>query len=252
MPAELRIAIVDDEPLVRRGIRAALAHETSVTIVAEAGNGIDAVSLLLESRPDVVLLDVQMPVLDGFGVLEALGDDRPPAVIFVTAFDIYAVRAFTEHAVDYLLKPFDDARLLTAIERVRERQDRTLQHRAVSTMLEQREQAPQRFAVRIGSRVRVVPLDAVHWFEAADNYVALHTSDGQFLVRDTLSALDRRLPATSHARTHRSAIVTLARVREWKSLPSGDAEIVLENGEIVPLSRSYRDDFLQRMNAIGA
>ena len=244
MPAELRIVIVDDEPLVRRGIRAALAHDAALTIVAEAGNGVDAVTVLLETRPDVVLLDVQMPVLDGFGVLEALGDDRPPAVIFVTAFDAYAVHAFTEHAVDYLLKPFDDARLLTAIARVRERQDRSVHHRAVTTLLHMREQSPQRFAVRIGSRVRIVPLDAVNWFEAADNYVALHTPDGQFLVRETVSALERRLPAISHARTHRSAIVTLARVREWRTLPSGDAEIVLVSGETVPLSRSYRDSFL--------
>jgi two-component system, LytTR family, response regulator len=252
MSAELRIVIVDDEPLVRRGIRASLAHDATLAIVGECGNGVEAVAMLLDERPDVVLLDVQMPLLDGFGVLDALGEERPPAVIFVTAFDQYAVRAFTEHAVDYLLKPFDDARLLEAIGRVRIRRDIASHQRAISGLLAARDEAPQRFAVRIGSRVRVVPLSAVDWFEAADNYVALHTGDGQHLVRETLSALEARLPPTAYARTHRSAIVTLDRVREWKVLASGDAEIRLASGETVPLSRSYRDAFLRRMNASGA
>ncbi len=251
MSPELRVVIVEDEPIVRRGIRAALAADPSLVVVGEAGNGLDAVSLLLETRPDVVLLDVQMPVLDGFGVLEALGDDRPRAVIFVTAFDHYAVRAFAEHAVDYLLKPFDDARLLAAIARVRARHDAAPAARALTTMLDAQTEAPQRFAVRIGSVVRVVPLSAVDWFEAADNYVALHTGAETLLVRETLTALERRLPAQTHARTHRSAIVTLERVREWKMLPSGDAEIRLASGERVSLSRSYREAFVERMNAAG-
>ena len=251
MPPELRIAIVEDEPIVRRGIHASLASDASLVVVGETGNGVDAVTLLLETRPDIVLLDVQMPLLDGFGVLEALGDDRPPAVIFVTAFDHYAVRAFAEHAVDYLLKPFDDARLLSAIARVRDRHDTAPTARALNAMLEAQTEAPQRFAVRIGSVVRVVPLNAVDWFESEDNYVALHTGTEKLLVRETLTALDRRLPAQTYARTHRSAIVTLDRVREWKMLPSGDAEIRLASGERVPLSRSYRDAFVQRMNAAG-
>ena len=252
MPPELRIAIVEDEPIVRRGIHASLASDASLVVVGETGNGVDAVTLLLETRPDIVLLDVQMPLLDGFGVLDALGDDRPRAVIFATAFDQYAVRAFDEHAVDYLLKPFDDARLLAAIARVRERSDGDPQRRALAKLIAARELPPQRFAVRIGSRVRVVPLAAVDWFEAADNYVALHTSEGQHLVRETLSSLERRLPHDAYARTHRSAIVTLDRIREWKALPSGDAEIRLVSGAVVPLSRSYRDEFVLRMNAAGA
>jgi two-component system, LytTR family, response regulator len=252
MLSELRLVIADDEPLVRRGIRAALAHDATLAIVGECGNGVDAVAMLLDQRPDVVLLDVQMPLLDGFGVLDALGDERPPAVIFVTAYDQYAVRAFTEHAVDYLLKPFDDARLIDAIGRVRARSDTGAQQRAVTSLLAARDSAPQRFAVRIGARIRVIPLSAVDWFEAADNYVALHTSDGQYLVRETLSALESRLPRSAYARTHRSAIVTLERVREWKALTSGDAEIRLASGETVPLSRSYRDEFVRRMNATGA
>ncbi len=252
MSPELRLVIVDDEPLVRRGIRAALSAVDDVRVVGECGNGVDAVALLLDTRPDLVLLDVQMPELDGFGVLRALGDDRPPAVIFVTAFDAYAVQAFAEHAADYLLKPFDDARLLSAIERVRRRPDQASHATLVTTLLATDTSPPQRFAVRIGTRVKIVPLAAVDWFEAADNYVALHTTVGQHLVRETLTSLDRRLPARAYARTHRSAIVTLDRVREWKMLPSGDAEIRLSTDATVPLSRSYRDLFLQRMNAIGA
>jgi two-component system, LytTR family, response regulator len=247
MLPELRVVIVDDEPLVRRGIARALQQDRSVTVIAECSNGLEAVATLLESRPHLVFLDVQMPELDGFGVLEALGDDRPPAVVFTTAFDTYAVRAFDAHAVDYLLKPFDDARLFEALARARVRRAGA----SAAAMMTAVPSAPERFAVRVGSRVRIVALEDVEWFEAADNYVALHTMTEQHLLRETLTALERRLPATRYARTHRSAIVTLARVREWKLLPSGDGQIRLSGGATVPLSRSFREAFVQRMNAVG-
>ena len=252
MTADLRLVLVDDEPLVRRGMRAALRGVPRVEIVGEAESGLDAVAMLSELRPDLVLLDVQMPGLDGFGVLQALGDERPPAVIFVTAFDAYAVRAFEEHAVDYLLKPFDDARLLAAIKRARDRLTSGRGDTGVPAVLDAVPAPLQRFVVRIGTRVVVVPRASVDWFEAADNYVTLHTPDGAYLVRETLSALERRLPAREYARSHRSAIVALDRVRGWTMLPSGDAELELRSGARVPLSRTFRDSFLERLAAAGS
>ena len=252
MSANLRIVLVDDEPLVRRGMRASLRDVPQLAIIGECDNGADAVAMLGDLRPDLVLLDVQMPDLDGFGVLQALGDERPPAVIFVTAHDAYAVRAFEEHAVDYLLKPFDDARLFAAIRRARDRLARGVQDEALPAVLQAMPAPPQRFVVRIGTRVVVVPRASVEWFEAADNYVTLHTGDGAYLVRETLTALERQLPAREYARSHRSAIVTLDRVRGWTMLPSGDAELELRSGARVPLSRTFRDAFLERLAAAGS
>jgi two-component system LytT family response regulator len=213
---------------------------------------VEAVATLRIVPVDLVLLDVQMPGLDGFGVLRALGSQPCPAVVFVTAFDEFAIRAFEVHAVDYLLKPFAPGRLRQAVERARERRSRPAEPAAdprLDALLRHLE-APrydERLVIRDRGRVRVVPLDEVDWLEAADNYVRVHTASGAALLRDTLKALEDRLDPRRFGRAHRSAIVNLARVRHAEPLFNGDYELVLSGGARVTLSRTFSAAFLERL-----
>jgi two-component system, LytTR family, response regulator len=259
----LRVLLVDDEPLVRRGLRAFLAAERGVEVVGEARDGNEAVAAVRTLAPDVLFLDVQMPELDGFGVLDALGPERP-AVVFVTAFDAYAIRAFEVHAVDYLLKPFDEPRFRTALDRVRERVaarrggvpapdagglDARLD--ALLVQLRGDGRVPTdwlaRIAIRETDRVTYVPVGDVDWLEADDNYVRVHTRGGARLVRETLKSLESRLDPRHFARIHRSAIVNLERVRELRPTFNGEYVVVLATGARLTLSRGHRDAFFERM-----
>ena len=261
----LRVLLVDDEPLVRRGLRAFLAAERGVEVVGEARDGNEAVAAVRELAPDVLFLDVQMPELDGFGVLDALGPERP-AVVFVTAFDAYAIRAFEVHAVDYLLKPFDEARFRTALDRVRERvvarrggataaaPDTGALDARLDALLAQLRgdgRVPTdwlaRIAIRETDRVTYVPVGDVDWLEADDNYVRVHTRAGARLVRETLKSLESRLDPRHFARIHRSAIVNLERVRELRPTFNGEYVVVLATGARLTLSRGHRDAFFERM-----
>ncbi len=241
-PTSLRVVIADDEPLVRRGLRRLLEREPGIAIVAECGNGDEAIAAVTSERPDLLFLDVQMPGRTGIEVLAALGDETPPAVVFVTAHDRYAVEAFERHAVDYLLKPFDEQRFLVALGRARQRLAAPAGEARIERLIEALSPRPwlERIPARVGNRVTLVPVTEVRWIEAADNYVKLHTDERSFLVRDTMKELGERLDPRTFARIHRSTIVNLSAIREIRTLASGDCEVHLNGGARLSMSRGYR------------
>jgi two-component system LytT family response regulator len=245
--------IVDDEELARGLIREMLRKHPDIEVLAECANGFEAVKAVAERQPGLLFLDVQMPKLDGFEVLELIGADVP--VIFVTAYDTYAMRAFDVHAVDYLLKPFDEDRFRTALararSRLRERRADTLDQRleAVLSALRAREQYADRLLVKSEGRVTVVQVEDVDWIEAADNYARVHTARGRYLVREPIKSLERKLDPRHFARVHRSAIVNLARVRELQPMFGGEYVIILSTGTKLTLSRGYRDAFRDRLGS---
>ena len=238
----LRVLIVDDEAVARRRIRRLLAADPDVTIVGECGDGASAVRAIAAERPDLAFLDVQMPELDGFEVVQSLRPAELPAIVFVTAFDRYALRAFDVHAIDYLLKPFTGDRFRTALARVRERLDRreTTDIAALVDDLREKQRYPVRVAVRLGDRVVVVDWQDVDWIAGADNYVTLHIGPRELLLRQTLASVERQLDPERFTRIHRSAIVQLDRIASWRPATHGDAVVVLNNGVMLTLSRTWR------------
>jgi len=255
----IRAVIADDEPLARRGVRQLLAAQRDVHVVGEARNGRETLHLLRTLRPDLLFLDVQMPELDGFDVLAALGDVPMPAVIFVTAYDDFAVRAFKAHALDYLVKPLEEARFAEAVQRTRDRMysmaAMELAQR-LSTMLSARErehltgQAASRIVVPTSSGDLVLDADEIDWIEADDYYAAIHARGRRHLMRQSLSLLERRLDTTRFVRAHRGAIVNLDRIRELRA-ESGDTVLVLRDGTRVPVSRRRREEVSRRLRIIG-
>jgi two-component system LytT family response regulator len=238
----LRAMVVDDEPLARDTVGLLLRRHPGVEVVA-ACNGVEAVPLIERLSPDILFLDVQMPEVDGFDVLDAVGAEAVPAVVFVTAYDEYAVRAFEVHAVDYLLKPFDDARFARALARASERVLAGAPDGRLGALLRQRSPYLQRLLVRKRDRVVVVAADDIDWIEAADYYASLHVGETTHLLRETLAELEQRLDPERFVRVHRSAMVNVARVREIHSLFHGDAALVLASGARVKLSRARRAPF---------
>ena len=242
----IRTVIVDDEPLARDKLRGFLARHPALELVGEAGDGGEAVRVIDAVKPDLVLLDIQMPELDGFEVLAAVTQEPLPYVIFVTAYDHYAVQAFDQGALDYLLKPVAPDRFDLAVERARhqlssgrsqdlaERLDRVLEQAASRPRLE-------RFLVKEGDRSRLVPLQDIEWIEAAGNYLKLHGKDGVHLVRGTLKLVETRLDPARFARIHRTVIVNLDRIRYLEPWSHGDQLVVLESGARLTLSRRFRD-----------
>ena len=253
---DVRVVIADDEPLVRRGLRAFIGASPGLSLVGEARNGSEAVGVIRAQRPDLLFLDVQMPELDGFGVLEALAGEPMPVIVFVTAYDEYAIRAFDVHAVDYLLKPFDEDRFRTALGRARsrlaEQRADTIDQRleAVLSALRAREQYADRLLVKSEGRVTVVQVDDVDWIEAADNYVKVHARNGRYMVRESIKSMESKLNPSEFARVHRSAIVNLARVRAMEPVAAGEYTITLTTGQRVTLSRGYRDSFRERLEGL--
>jgi two-component system LytT family response regulator len=238
--ARIRTLIVDDEPLARRGLRARLDRRVDVEIVGECASGRAAVDAIRTLAPDLVLLDVQMPGIDGFGVVDAVGADAMPVVVFVTAHDEHALRAFESHALDYVLKPIAAARLDQALDRaarrVAERRARAAAGGSASAA------APlDHFLVRRGSRVVVVPTDAVDWIEADGDYVRLHAGPERHLLRETMGRLETQLDRGRFVRIHRSLIVNVERIAELHPQPNREYVVVLRDGTRLKLSRSYRD-----------
>jgi two-component system, LytTR family, response regulator len=227
----VKAVIVDDEPLARKSIRLLLERDGEVEVAGEC-SGIDAAALIARTRPDIMFLDVQMPEVDGFDLLQQVGVDAVPAVVFVTAYNDYAVRAFEVHGLDYLLKPFDDARFAQALARAKEQ----VRGRGGSPYA-------QRFLVRVREKFVVVNAADIDWIEAADYYVTLHAGGKSHLLRETMSALEKRLDPARFVRVHRSAIVNIDRVREIHPLFRGDCTLVLADGTQVKLSKSRRDEF---------
>jgi two-component system, LytTR family, response regulator len=251
--APLKVLIVDDEPLAREGLAALLARDAEVDIVGQA-SGVDAVALVARLRPDILFLDIQMPEVDGFALLELIGADAVPAIIFVTAFDRYALRAFDVHALDYLLKPFSDARFAAALarakEQVRSRRRGVLDAR-IADLLRAQQSPRTRFLVPARGKTVVVDAAQVDWIEAADYYICLHCGGTSHLLRDTMDEIERQLDPQQFFRVHRSAIVNLARVREIHPLFRGDCELRLADGAAVRLSRNRRREFEARFAQIG-
>jgi len=240
----IRTIIVDDERHARQKVRALLASQTDIEVVAECANGEDALGAIRELRPDLVFLDVQMPGRDGFDVLVA-ARDAIRHVIFVTAFDQYAVRAFEVQALDYLLKPFDRARMEKALERARAhiRGDGDLHDRLVA-LVEQVRPEPRpidRMMVKSSGRITFLRVDEIDWIEAADNYVRVHAGREGHLIRETMNHLESQLDRRKFVRIHRSAIVNVDSIAEIRSLFHGDHSIRLRSGVELPLGRSYRD-----------
>ncbi|HEX2190413.1 MAG TPA: LytTR family DNA-binding domain-containing protein [Longimicrobiaceae bacterium] len=248
----LRVLVVDDEPLARRGILARLRRAGGVEVVGECASGREAVDAIRGLAPDLVFLDVQMPGTDGFGVVEAVGPERVPEVVFVTAYDEHALRAFEAQALDYLLKPVDDERFARALERARrrveERRHGALGRRVAAALAEAGAAAPpsaperpaERFLVRRGGRVQVVHADEIDWVEAAGDYVSLHAGGATHLLRETMAALEARLDPARFLRIHRSTIVNVERIRELHPHFNREYVVVLRDGTRLKLSRSYR------------
>lgn len=242
----IRTLLVDDEPLARAALRARLASEPDITVVGEAGGGVEAVALILAECPDLVLLDVQMPELDGIEVVRRVAGQHLPAVVFVSAHDRHALRAFEVHAVDYLLKPVTGERLGTALQRVRtalaaaERPDTT----ALAALIADPTEAPgaplRRLLVKERRHALILRDDEVDWIAAAGNYVEVHARGRAFLLRGTIAHLQTRLDPALFARIHRSTLVARARVRRITPDPSGDFHVSLDTGDTLRMSRRYR------------
>ena len=259
----MRAIIVADEPLARRGIRARLERAGGYAVVAECGSGREAVAAIREHAPSVVFLDVQMPGLDGFGVIEQIGADNMPVVIFVTAFDQHALRAFEAHAFDYLLKPIDDDRFAVTLDRARrrvvEREESEVARRLAALMHDLRPAldaaepgrrveageaspgVPNRIAIRDRDRVIFVDVADVDWVGADGDYVRIHANGKSHLVRDTMAAMEQRLDPAMFVRIHRSSIVNVSRIRELRPYSSREYAVILRDGTRLRLSRRYRD-----------
>jgi two-component system LytT family response regulator len=260
----IRTIIVDDEQLARRGIRARLERAGGYNIVAECANGTEAIAAIREHQPAVVFLDVQMPGIDGFGVIEAIGAEQMPVVIFVTAFDNHALKAFEAHAFDYLLKPIDDVRFVTTIERARhrvvEREESGVARRLAALMNDIRPvlaadehgarhvesadaaTAPvNRIVVRERDRVLLIDVGDIDWIGADGDYVRVHASGKSHLIRDTMIAMEQRLDRGAFLRIHRSTIVNTSRIRELRPYSSREYAVILRDGTRLRLSRRYRE-----------
>lgn len=243
---KLKAIVVDDEPLARERVRTLLAAEPDIEVVTECASGAEAVDAVKRLSPDLLFLDIQMPEIDGFGVLRALPAPLP-LVIFVTAFDEHAVRAFETQALDYLLKPFKPARFRAAIARAREQLAKRQPDdvtRKLLALLEGRPAEPQylaRIAVRERERVRFVKTGDVDWFEASGNYVILHVGRENHVVRETLSALEAQLSPREFLRLSRSAIVNLDRVQEVQPAFNDEHVVILHNGAKLPMTRGVRE-----------
>jgi len=246
--SELTALIVDDEPLARDLLRTMLTSVGGVTIIGESGDGADAITQIESSRPDVVFLDIQMPEGSGFDVVRALEPDVLPAIVFVTAFDQYALRAFEVHALDYLLKPYDLERLSAAVTKVkrmvdRPRPDRDADNQRVRELIasvRMETVQAQRLVIREGERTILQRVDGIDWVEADAKYARVHTTERTYTVRETMRNIESRLDPAKFLRVSRSAIVNLDRVKEIQPWFNGEYVLIMQNGAKITTTRSYR------------
>lgn len=234
--SKIRTLVVDDEPLARASIVGLLDKDEQIETIGECGSGIEAIDAVRALKPELLFLDVQMPGCDGFDVLEQLGTLSPRAVIFVTAYDRYALKAFEAHALDYLLKPFDDTRFLKALERAK-------------CALQDRNTYDGTLMVKSAGNLVILRTSEIDWIEAADYYASLHVAGKTHLLRRSLADLEKELDAHVFCRIHRSTIVNLRRVREVQSDGSGDYEVILRDGARLRLSRTYREQFQTKLRS---
>jgi two-component system LytT family response regulator len=245
----VRALIVDDEPLAREIIREMIRRDQEVEIAGECGNGIDAVAAIEAARPDIVFLDIQMPEMNGFEVIETVGASKMPAIIFVTAYDQYAVNAFKVHALDYILKPFDWERFREALERaksqIRGESDLSEKLNALLEGMKKKQDYAERLIIKTNGRVIFLRVEEIDWIEAEGNYVRLHVGKDSYLQRDTIGGMEAKLDPTRFPRIHRSAIVNIDRVQELRPWFQGDYCVILRSGKELPLSRNYWEKLRQ-------
>ncbi|MDQ3607159.1 MAG: LytTR family DNA-binding domain-containing protein [Gemmatimonadota bacterium] len=251
----VRTLIVDDEPLARERIRSLLEEESDIEIVQECGDGKEAAETILRERPDLVFLDVQMPEMTGFEVIEAVGPEQMPTVIFVTAYDQYALHAFEAHALDYILKPFDQERFERALQKARgtiQRQKEGDISERLRSLLEELRPRPRyvdRLVVRSGARITFLRTEEVEWVDAEGNYVRLHVGKKSYLLRETMSGIEAKLDPERFIRIHRSTIVNIERIKSLETLFQGEYVVHLEDGTKLTSSRGYRDRLHALMEA---
>ena len=233
---KIQAMVVDDEPLARSSLRVLLRRDPEIELVSECGSGKEALREIRARKPELVFLDVQMPECDGFDVLEQLGKDLPPALVFVTAYDQYALRAFEAGALDYLLKPFDNARFARALERAKER-----------IALKEAPRRIERLAIKNAGEMLFLKISEIDWIEAADYYVCLHAGARTHLLRRSMNEVEEELGTGTFCRIHRSAIVNLERVRRLEVSEEGGTDVVLGNGTRLRLSRRYKRQLQGRL-----
>jgi two-component system, LytTR family, response regulator len=253
---KIRTLVVDDEPMARERIMSLLQQENDVEVIGQCSDGTQAVSAIQQQTPDLVFLDVQMPGCDGFGVLQHIqniGADRMPTVVFVTAYDEYALRAFEVHALDYLLKPFGKDRFQETLRHAREQLDRRragdLGRRLLALVhdLKPEQQRLDRLVVKSGGRVFFLRTDEIDWVEAAGNYVRLHLGEESHLFRETMNGMEGRLDTRRFVRIHRSRIVNTERIKELQPWFNGEYVVILRNGTRLTLSRGYREKLQEQL-----
>ena len=250
---KIRTLVVDDEPVARARLLALLTEEPDIEVVGECASGRQAVSAVADTAPDLMFLDVQMPEMDGFELARVLGPERMPAVVFVTAFDQYALRAFEIHALDYLLKPFSAQRFKSALSHAREqlvrRQATTLSRELLALLpdIRRREPLVDRLVVKSSGRVHFVRTADIDWCEAAGNYVCLHVGAQSHLLRETMNHLETQLDPQQFVRIHRSTIVNVDRIQELRSSFNGEHVVLLSSGTRLTLSRGCRDVLQARL-----
>jgi two-component system LytT family response regulator len=249
--AKIKALIVDDELLARKFIRRMLKQDPDFEIAGESGNGKEAVEMIRAQKPDVVFLDVQMPEMDGFGVLEAVGLGQLPDIVFTTAYESYAIRAFELHALDYLLKPFDQQRFRDAIKHAKERvhsrqqEDGRLQIGALLERINSKQAYLDRLIIRADGRITFLNTREIDWIEADDKYVHLHTGTGARMVRQTLTAMEAQLDPVKFVRVHRSTMVNVDRIKELQPLFNGEYSVLMDDKTKLTLSRKYKDKLFQ-------
>jgi two-component system, LytTR family, response regulator len=246
----IRTLIIDDVQLARERLKRCLAIEPDVQIVGECDNGTNAVESIRALSPDLIFLDVQMPALDGFGVLEALKGERVPVVVFVTAYNEYAIQAFDVNALDYLLKPVDCARLSKAVNRAKAhlaqpapRDELASRFRAMLEDIKTGSKYLKRLTIKLTGHTILLPTDEIDWIESYGNYLKVHAGRESHLIRGTMQSLEAKLHPETFVRVHRSAIVNIEKIKEIYPRSNGDQDLVLKNGQQLMLSRKYRDRF---------
>ena len=243
----IRAVIVDDESLARKNVKRFLATEPDISVIGECGGGGEAINVIQELSPDLLFLDIQMPGIDGFEVLHAIRESKMPIIIFVTAYDQHALKAFEIHALDYLLKPLKQERFKKSIERVRtqmamgDSREITPGLKALIGKIETDQNHVSRFMIKSSNRVVLVKTGEIDWIESAANYALLHVGDKNYVVRETMQALETKLSPKSFQRISRSAIVNLERIKELQPMGKGQYVIILTNGMRLTMSRGIRD-----------
>jgi two-component system, LytTR family, response regulator len=252
MENKIRVLIVDDEPLARRGIRQLLETEKDFEIAGEAANGREAISTLHKLKPDLIFLDVQMPLLDGFSFVEKIGAENLPEIVFVTAYDEHAIRAFEINALDYLLKPIDPERFVKTLNRVRERikdaQNKELDEKLITLLKNldsargEQETYPERIAVKEAERITFINVKDINWISSEGNYVRLHTKNKIHLMRETMDKIERKLDPQIFLRLRRSTIVRIEQIKELHPLFNGEFAVILRDDTKLSSSRRYRQN----------